>query len=254
MDEHVAAVNVILVCGHECPDPAYLQTVSPDWTVVAGGCALTAAIDTARAASTDPVCVVPMTLGRDSGLVADAARASSWARRESNSPPLVLSSPLGTADHLVGWLRGRAAAASSDALLVVAPTGSPFEDAELFRIARLVRQFGPSALVEVALSGGDPDLDDGIDRCRRLGARQIAVLPAWLGSGPALPSGVADGGPLLTGAALRELVEARVADALHDLAHGHDGIADGLSAEHGHGFAHSHGPGGHHGHGHGHGH
>ncbi|WP_236722604.1 sirohydrochlorin chelatase [Prescottella equi] len=250
----MAAVNVILVCGHECPDPAYLQTVSPDWTVVAGGRALTAAIDTARAASTDPVCVVPMTLGRDSGLVADAARASSWARRESNSPPLVLSSPLGTADHLVGWLRGRAAAASSDALLVVAPTGSAFEDAELFRIARLVRQFGPSALVEVALSGGDPDLDDGIDRCRRLGARQIAVLPAWLGSGPALPSGVADGGPLLTGAALRELVEARVADALHDLAHGHDGIADGLSAEHGHGFAHSHGPGGSHGHGHGHGH
>lgn len=250
----MAAVNVILVCGHECPDPAYLQTVSPDWTVVAGGRALTAAIDTARAASTDPVCVVPMTLGRDSGLVADAARASSWACRESNSPPLVLSSPLGTADHLVGWLRGRAAAASSDALLVVAPTGSPFEDAELFRIARLVRQFGPSALVEVALSGGDPDLDDGIDRCRRLGARQIAVLPAWLGSGPALPSGVADGGPLLTGAALRELVEARVADALHDLVHGHDGIADGLSAEHGHGFAHSHGPGGSHGHGHGHGH
>ena len=49
MDEHVAAVNVILVCGHECPDPAYLQTVSPDWTVVAGGRALTAAIDTARA-------------------------------------------------------------------------------------------------------------------------------------------------------------------------------------------------------------
>ena len=248
----MAAVNVILVCGHECPDPAYLQTVSPDWTVVAGGRALTAAIDTARAASTDPVCVVPMTLGRDSGLVADAARASSWARRESNSPPLVLSSPLGTADHLVGWLRGRAAAASSDALLVVAPTGSPFEDAELFRIARLVRQFGPSALVEVALSGGDPDLDDGIDRCRRLGARQIAVLPAWLGSGPALPSGVAAGGPLLPGAALRALGEARVADALHDLAHGHDGIADGLSAEHGHGFAHGHGPGGSHGHGHGH--
>ncbi len=247
----MAAVNVILVCGHECPDPAYLQTVSPDWTVVAGGRALTAAIDTARAASTDPVCVVPMTLGRDSGLVADAARASSWARRESNSPPLVLSSPLGTADHLSDGCaagprpRRRTRCWSSHDRL-------PFEDAELFRIARLVRQFGPSALVEVALSGGDPDLDDGIDRCRRLGARQIAVLPAWLGSGPALPSGVADGGPLLTGAALRELVEARVADALHDLAHGHDGIADGLSAEHGHGFAHGHGPGGSHGHGHGH--
>lgn len=246
----MAAVNVILVCGHECPDPAYLQAVSPDWTVVAGGRTLTAAIDTARTVSADPVCVVPMTLGRDSGLVADAARALSWARRESNSSPLVLSSPLGTADHLVGWLRGRAAAASSDALLVVAPSGSPFEDAELFRIARLVGQFGPSALVEVALSGGDPDLDDGIDRCRRLGARQIVVLPAWLGAGPALPSGVADGGPLLTGAALREVVEARVADALHELQHGHDGIVDGLGAEHGHGFAHSHGPGGSHGHGH----
>ncbi|MFM1723038.1 hypothetical protein ABEU20_001599 [Rhodococcus sp. PAM 2766] len=246
----MAAVNVILVCGHECPDPDHLRSVSSDWTVVAGGRALTAAIDTALAASPDPICVVPMTLGRDPGLVADAARALSWARRESNSSPLVLSSPLGEADHLVGWLRGRAAATSSDALLVVAPSGTPFEDAELFRIARLVRQFGSSGLVEVALLGGDPDLDDGVDRCRRLGARQIAVLPAWLGAGPPLPSGVADGGPLLTGAALRGVVEARVAAALHDLAHGHDGIADGLDAEHGHGFAHSHGPG--HGHGHGH--
>lgn len=250
----MAAVNVILVCGHECPDPGYLRSVDPDWTVVAGGRALTEAIDTARAGSTDPVCVVPMTLGRDPGLIADAARALSWARRESDSTPLVLSSPLGTADHLIGWLRGRATTASPDAFLVAAPAGSPFEDAELFRIARLVRQFGSSSLVEVALLGGDPGLDDGIDRCRRLGAREVTVLPAWLGAGPPLPFGTGYGGPLLTDAALRGVVAARVADALHDLAHGHDGIADGLDAEHGHGFAHSHGPGGSHGHGHGHGH
>ncbi|PTR21851.1 hypothetical protein C8K36_11317 [Rhodococcus sp. OK519] len=250
----MTAVNVILVCGHECPDPAYLRRIDPKWIVVAGGRALTEAIDAVRVGSSAPVCVVPMTLGRDPGLVADAARAASWARRESDSPPVMLARPLGESDHLVGWLRGRAVAASTDALLISAPAGSPFEDAELFRIARLVRQFGPVGLVEVALLGGDPDLADGIDRCRRLGAAEITVVPAWLG----LPArhGVVDGGPLLGDAALRGVVEARVTDALHLAGHGNDGIDHGLGAEHGQGFAHSHGPGpgiGHaHGHGHGH--
>lgn len=247
----MVAANVILVCGHECPDAAYLRRIDPGWTVVAGGRALTEAIAAVRATSSAPLCVVPMTLGRDPGLVADAARALSWARRESNSTPVALARPLGATDHLVGWLRGRAVAAASDALLVTAPTGSPFEDAELFRIARLVRQFGPSGLVEVALLGGDPDLDAGIDRCRRLGAREITVLPAWLGSAPPPPGeGVVDGGPLLGDAALRGVVAARVSDALHLLDHGHDGIDDGLDADHGQGFAHSHGPGEGHGHGH----
>ncbi|WP_430334713.1 sirohydrochlorin chelatase [Rhodococcus sp. ACT016] len=252
----MVAANVILVCGHECPDPGYLRSLDATWTVVAGGRALTEAIETVRAVSSDPVCVVPMTLGRDPGLIADAARALSWSRREPNSTPsapLALSPPLGATDHLVGWLRGRAVAASTDALLVTAPTGGPFEDAELFRIARLVRQFGPAGLVEVALLGGDPDLDEGIERCRRLGADRITVLPAWLGAcPPTVQDDVVDGGPLLGDAALRGVVAARVSETLHRLSHGHDGIDDGLDAEHGHGFAHSHEPGEGHGHGHGH--
>lgn len=245
----MAAVNVILACGHECPDPAYLQAVDPSWTVVARGRALTEAITAVRGWSPDPVCVVPMTLGRDPALIADTARALSWARRESDSSPPILAAPLGAADHLIGWLRGRAVATAADAVLVTAPVADPFADAELFRIARLVRQFGAAHLVEVGLLGGDPDVATGVDRCRRLGADRITVLPAWLGASPRVESDdVVDGGPLLGAAALRGVVAARVAEALHGAGHGHDGIDAGLDAEHGHGFAHSHGPGVAHGH------
>ncbi len=256
----MSAARIVLTCGHECPDPEYLRRLDTDWTVVAGGRELSEAVEAAQASSPAPICVVPMTVGRDPGLVADAARALSWSRRKTNSAPVVLARQIGETDHLVGWLRGRAVSASTDtpsadALVIAAPSGDPFEDAELFRIARLVRQFGPIGLVEVALSGGDPDLDGAVDRCRRLGARKPIVLSAWFGtSRVAGRHDVVDGGPLLSDAALRGLVASRVSDALHGLVHGRDGVDDGMDAEHGHGFAHSHGPGEEHGHGHGHGH
>ncbi|MFF9641888.1 sirohydrochlorin chelatase [Kitasatospora aureofaciens] len=227
----------------------------------AAGRPLTEAVRSALAAVDGPVCVVPMTLGRDPKLVADTARALRWLADGEGRGRLALTAPFGAAEHLIGWLRAAAASAGGgDAVLVTAPAAGPFEDAELFRIARLVRQYGRHRLVEVAFAGGDPGPAEGVERCRLLGADRVTAVPASFG--PALPadlrdSDVRDGGPLLRPSAIAGVVAARTAAALHLLGHGEDGILAGLDAEHGHGYAHSHGPGGGHhsdGHGHGHGH
>lgn len=66
----------------------------------------------------------------------------------------MLAEPFGTSQHLVAWLRAAAGRVpETSALLVTAPSGDPFEDAELYRIAALVRRYGRSGLVEVAFTG-----------------------------------------------------------------------------------------------------
>jgi hypothetical protein len=212
---------------------------------------LAAAVDEALHLRDGPVCVVPMTLGRDPGLIGESARAARWAAGRGPEGRVALSEPFGTADHLIGWLRAAAVLAAThdghrQALLITAPVASPFDDAELFRIAHLVCRYGGHRWVEVAFAGGEPDIDEGIRRCRTLGAERIILIPA--GFAPAGPDEVLadphteDGGPLLTPAAIRAVAAARVAAAMARLARADNGIASGLDADHGHGFAHAHGP------------
>ncbi|MCX5300985.1 cobalamin biosynthesis protein CbiX [Streptomyces sp. NBC_00193] len=243
-----SAARVILAGGHE--GGAAAGAVHP-------GRPLAEAVRAGLAASSEPVCVVPMTLGRDPGLIADCARALRWLSREEEPGRLVLAPPFATVDHLTAWLRTAALKAvreapDTSAVLVTAPAAGPFEDADLFRVARLVRQYGHHRWVEVAFDGGDPDLAEGAERCRRLGAGHVSLVRAAFAPPAELPSGVLDTGPLLSDAAIAQVVRARSQEALHRLAHGQDGVAEGLDAEHGHGYAHSHGPGGDHGHHHGH--
>ncbi|MFG3225733.1 cobalamin biosynthesis protein CbiX [Kitasatospora sp. NPDC048194] len=299
--------TVVLAGGHESDggrDLAALVGHRPGGAgpavhaAAAAGRHLVEAVRSALAATGGPVCVVPMTLGRDPRLVADTARALRWLAAGEGRERLALTAPFGAAEHLVGWLRtaaggatrtgdgtaGRAAAGNAaagnaaagnaaagnaaagnaaqngggtrtgtgsgtrtdggGAVLITAPAAGPFEDADLFRIARLVRQYGHHRWVEVALTGGDPEPAEGAERCRLLGAAAVTAVPASFGPAlrTALP-GVRDGGPLLRPSAVAGVVAARTAAALHLLGHGEDGIAAGLDAEHGHGYAHSHGPG-----------
>ncbi|MFD0352031.1 sirohydrochlorin chelatase [Kitasatospora aburaviensis] len=167
--------------------------------------------------------MVPMTLGRDRALVTDTARAMQWLTRSAGAERVALAQPFGTITHLVGWLRVAAGARrDADALLVTAPSAGPDEDAELYRTGRLVRQFGTHRMVEVAFDDGDPDVPEGIDRCRRLGARRVARVPAGFD------------GPLLSIRAAAEVLHARTARALHLLGHGDNGIASALAGDHGH--------------------
>lgn len=252
---------MVLVGGHESREGTDLAAwAAPGGREVTGaGRPLTEMVRRVLADSgQDRVCVMPMTLGRDPKLVADTARSLQWIAQDSeaNRGRIVLADPFGSMDHLVGWLRAAAGGAPrtpATAVLVTAPAAGPFEDADLFRVARLVRQYGHHRWVEVAFDSGDLDVAEGIERCRLLGADRIATVRAAFGPPPpgAVPDtpDTTDLGPLLSRAAVDGILSARCADALHRLAHGDDGIAAGLDAEHGHGFAHTHGPGGHHTHG-----
>nr|WP_223183080.1 MULTISPECIES: cobalamin biosynthesis protein CbiX [unclassified Streptomyces] len=224
----------------------------PGTRVVTSGRALYRALS-ARPAG-QPAVVVPMTLGREPGLVAETART---VRALPAGPRggVAVAEAFGTATHLTGWLRTAAHTRPDDtALLLAAPAGDPFEDAELYRVAHLVRRHGHHRLVEVALIGGEPGLAEGVRRCAALGARTVTVLAASLVEPvpPPAPPGVRvlGAGPLLGPAAIDAVLGARVATALHLLReHGDDGVRRALAAAEGHGLGHAHGPGADHHHG-----
>lgn len=251
---------VIAVCGHEAAHgPALRGRLGPGVSIVANGRALFRSV-AAHLRAAEPVVVVPMTLGREPGLVADTARTLR-AVPGAGDGAVLLAEPFGTAQHLVAWLRAAAGRAPADAaLLLTAPSGDPFEDAELYRAAALVRRYGRHDLVEVAFDGGDPDPAEGVRRCARLGAERVALLPASFAEAEipgAPPVAVRSAGPLVPDPALRRVLDERVSDARGRWAErGDDGIAAGLTAADHHGHAHTHPPGeGHdHGHGHAHGH
>ncbi|MFJ5921710.1 cobalamin biosynthesis protein CbiX [Kitasatospora sp. NPDC092948] len=251
-------VHVLAVCGHESGNGAALRRLAgPDTIVVGGGRELYRAL-TARP-SRQTVAVVPMTLGRDPELVADAARTVRALPPELRRGTAV-AEPFGSSEHLVGWLRAAASGVPAEAaLLITAPAGDPYQDAELHRVAHLVRVYGRHRLVETALLGGDVEPAEGVRRCALLGARQVAVLSASFlpPAPPAAPAGVSvrDTGPLLGPASLAAVLSARAGAAVRRLREsGEDGVGAALSAADRHGPSHSHGvDGGHHRHEHHHG-
>ncbi|MFA1545918.1 hypothetical protein [Actinomadura chokoriensis] len=180
---------------------------------------------------------VPLTLGRDADLAPAAAQTLAWAARDRRPGDLLLAEPLGTLTHLVGWIRAavmRIARPGDDAqaVLLVAPAAGPDADAELFKVARLVWHHLPVRRVEVALDGGEPDVVEGVERCRRLGAREVALVSASLVPPPRCPGAVA-AGPLLRPAAVGALIRERAAAAERRWERdGEDGLA--VAAHHGH--------------------
>ncbi|MFJ9326771.1 cobalamin biosynthesis protein CbiX [Streptomyces sp. NPDC101223] len=246
----------VAVCGHEAGyGEALRDLVGPDVLVVTGGRELIRALARLRR-SGEQACVVPMTLGRDPELVADTARTLR-ALPPVQTVGTLLAEPFGTDRHLTAWLRAAAnRVPATSALLVSAPAGGLFEDAELYRIARLVRGHGAHRLVEVAFTGGDPDPAEGVRRCGLLGATEVTLLTA--GFAPAVVPGVpgttvASAGPTVSRAALARVLAERVADARRRWSDHHDdGIAGGLTAADDHGHHHTHPPGEGHGHHHGH--
>ncbi|MGC5341827.1 cobalamin biosynthesis protein CbiX [Streptomyces sp. DT171] len=249
--------RVIAACGHEAAHGAALRDlVGPEVAVVSSGRELFRTVAGLRRRGEEG-CVIPMTLGRDPELVADTARTLR-ALPAADRSGVLLTEPFGTAQHLTGWLRAAAGRVSdTSALLVTAPAGDPFEDAELYRIAALVRRYGRHALVEVAFGGGDPDLTEGVRRCRLLGASRVTLLPAAFvrPDAPEVSSIRTEvAGPIVPPSALTRVLAERAADARRRWRrHGDDGVGAGLAAADHHGHNHTHPPGEGHDHGHGHG-
>ncbi|MEU0937304.1 cobalamin biosynthesis protein CbiX [Embleya sp. NPDC005971] len=236
--------RVVAVCGHEADAGRALRAILPPGVdAVAGGRALYRRVSELVREGVR-VCVVPMTLGRQPGLAADAARTLR-SLAPGRGARVVLAEPFATCVHLVGWLRAAARRAPADAaLLITAPGGDPYEDAELARVASLVRCHGGYRVVEVSFVGGDPDPVEGLRRCRLLGAERVAVLPAAFAAPDvaAIPRAVSTG-PLLSPAALAEVLAARVATAWARYDAGDAGLTGAPLADHDHGLAHSHRPG-----------
>lgn len=122
---------------------------------------------------------------------------ASLARERSRHKGLsfVYGRPLGPHPIVLALLRERLAELAPDPETVVLLVGrgstDPDANAEVARTARLLAETTPVAGVEYAfVSLAPPDVPAGLERCRRLGARRIAVLPYFLFTG-VLPRRVA---------------------------------------------------------------
>lgn len=262
--------TVVLVGGHESDNGAdleFLTDLIPGVLITPAGRPLNNVLTQLRERGREdpgvdpaPVVVLPMTFGRNPTLVADTAKTLSWLAAEvtphnAAAAPLALSEPFGTSDHLTAWLRAAATEvrrrSPQAAVLIVADAASPFDDAELYRIAHLVRTHGAGNPVEAATVDGTSALLEAVHRLRLLGSAETVVVPAGFRRvasvhGEAVPfgeGGFADAefyGALLSEQAVLRVIRDRVRDALHALGHGRTGIEAGLEADHGHGYAHSH--------------
>ncbi|MFV0318899.1 MAG: sirohydrochlorin chelatase [Microbacterium sp.] len=246
-------VRVVLVGGHESAEGADLTRFALDVEGAIAASPGRAFHNTVSAALAEgqTVVVVPMTFGRNPTMVADTAKTLKWLAAK-NPGRLALAAPFGQLDHLTAWLRTAANAAKRDdpdsALLIVAGSSNPFDEAELHRTAYLVATHGALDEVGVAIADDDAELAASIARLRRLGAERIFTVPA--GFAATLPDADAEfAGALMSDASVVRVIHTRVREALAALVDGHDGIDDGLMADHGHGYAHSHafeeGQGGH---------
>lgn len=243
------APRVLLVGGHESADGADLTRYALEIEGAIAANPGRAFHNTVSAALAEgqTVVVVPMTFGRNPTMVADTAKTLKWLAAK-HPGRLALAAPFGQADHLTAWLRTAAnnakAQDEASALLIFAPSSNPFDEAELHRIAYLVGTHGALDEVGVAIVDDGAGLAKSVERLRRLGAQRIVTVPAGFADGlPQIDGLAADvefAGALMSDASVLRVIRTRVRDALAALVDGHDGIDDGLMADHGHGYAHSH--------------
>ncbi|WP_165986674.1 sirohydrochlorin chelatase [Streptomyces sp. YIM 98790] len=101
-----------------------------------------------------------------------------------------LDEALGVAD--AGPAARKAARAETTVLLVGRGSTDPDANSEVFKAARLLWEGrGPAGVETAFVSLAAPDVPAGLDRCLRLGARRIVVLPYFLFTG-VLPDRVRD--------------------------------------------------------------
>lgn len=244
--------TVVLVGGHESAngaDLAFIRHNDPDIIITEAGRPLHNVVTRLIPAAEGPIVVIPMTFGRNPTFVADTAKTLKWltARTEGR---LVLADAFGSLDHLTAWLRTAAIKVRKGepeaALVISARAANPFDDAELYRVAHLVRTHGAGNVVEVSVMETAADMQAVLQRLRLLGSDRAVVVPAGFQRESSIAFG-RDGfegsrfyGPLMSGQAVLRVIRERTRDALHGLGHGRTGIDAGLQADHGYGYAHSH--------------
>jgi sirohydrochlorin cobaltochelatase len=173
-----------------------------DGTPVAGGFielsapALRQAVAGLAAASPGPVVAIPLMLSAAGHAKGDIPAA--LARERARHPGLTwtYARPLGPHPVLLDLLAARIAAVSDDpapaVLLVGRGSTDPDANADVVKTARLLWEGRDYPLAETAfVSLARPDVAEGLERCRLLGARRLVVARYFLFPG-VLPDRVAE--------------------------------------------------------------
>jgi sirohydrochlorin ferrochelatase len=92
--------------------------------------------------------------------------------------------PLAVARERIGAATAGWPAVASAAVCVSRGSSDPDANADLFKVARLLCDGGHPELVEAAfVSLAAPSVPEALERCRRLGAQRVAVVPYFLFTG-----------------------------------------------------------------------
>ncbi|MEO5717260.1 MAG: CbiX/SirB N-terminal domain-containing protein [Chthoniobacterales bacterium] len=205
------------------------------------------------------ILVVPFSVGANNPLLADLTGLLRWAGSHWPNVNFLLSAPVGSPEHVIGWASRQAQVAIAEfsgavsleetALLVVGAGATAAANAEICAMARLLWENRDYQLVEVAFAENTrPEVAEGINRLLRLRAEQIIVLPLTLFDASmyqsvqrqvdsANVSQVVLARPLLSPTGAATIVRQRCERALR---HWFDGGDDGLALHHGHQHEHEH--------------
>ncbi len=144
------------------------------------------------------VVVLPLLVGPAGHQKNDIPAAIHWGRQRWPQVHFTYGVPLGVHPHVVNVLAARAesalrahGAAESDApcslLLVGRGSTDPDANSNLYKLARLLWEGRPYLTVEVAFhSLASPSVEAGVERCARLGAGRVVLVPHFLFTGVTL--------------------------------------------------------------------
>ncbi|WP_329255480.1 sirohydrochlorin chelatase [Actinoallomurus sp. NBC_01490] len=185
---------------------------------------LTDAVASLYAAGHRHVAAVPLVLVAAGHAKGDMPAA--LARERARHPGLTYAygRPLGPHPTLLRLLEERldavldpAERADTAVLLVGRGSTDPDANAEVYKAARLLWEGRGLSMVETAfVSLARPGVPEGLERCRRLGARRVVVLPYFLFPG-VLPDRVAAEARAFTGAEVRRAEVIGDCEGLADL-------------------------------------
>jgi sirohydrochlorin cobaltochelatase len=177
------------------------QLAAVDGTRVAGGFielsapALREAVAGLAAASPGPIVAVPLMLSAAGHAKGDIPAALARERTRHPGASFTYARPLGPHPALIDLLAARIAAAGTGqpaVLLVGRGSTDPDANADVVKTARLLWEGRDYPLAETAfVSLARPDVAEGLERCRLLGARRIVVARYFLFPG-VLPDRVAE--------------------------------------------------------------
>jgi sirohydrochlorin cobaltochelatase len=177
------------------------KLAAADGTRVAGGFIelseppLREAVTGLAAASPGPIVAVPLMLSAAGHAKGDIPAALARERTRHPGASFTYARPLGPHAALIDLLAARIAAAGTDqpaVLLVGRGSTDPDANADVVKTARLLWEGRDYPLAETAfVSLARPDVAEGLERCRLLGARRIVVARYFLFPG-VLPDRVAE--------------------------------------------------------------